>query len=111
FRRRREPPPCPPPQGEGKVSADLVTLTDHKVGRLRLDRPKAIHALTRDMCSAMIAALVEWRERPEVEAVILDHAEGRGFCAGGDVVMIDCSGAGNGSVGSALFFVEYRLHD
>src|SRR5439155_25138050 len=110
FRRRREPPPCPPPQGEGKVSADLVTLTDHKVGRLRLDRPKAIHALTRDMCSAMIAALVEWRERPEVEAVILDHAEGRGFCAGGDVVMLARSGAGDGSEARAFFFEEYRLN-
>jgi enoyl-CoA hydratase len=90
--------------------SDVLTLTDHKVGRLRLDRPKAIHALTRDMCSAMIAALLEWRERPEVEAVMLDHAEGRGFCAGGDVVMLARSGAGDGSEARAFFFEEYRLN-
>ena len=32
----------------------------------------------------MTAALLAWRDDPEVKAVILDHAEGRGFCAGGD---------------------------
>jgi enoyl-CoA hydratase len=92
------------------MSPDVLTLIDHKVGRLRLDRPKAIHALTRDMCSAMIAALVKWRERPEVEAVMLDHAEGRGFCAGGDVVMLARSGATDGAEARAFFFEEYRLN-
>ena len=29
-----------------------------------------------------------------IKAVIIDHAEGRGFCAGGDVVMLANSGAG-----------------
>jgi enoyl-CoA hydratase len=92
------------------MTADVITLADHKVGRLRLNRPKAIHALTRDMCSTMISALLEWRERPEVEAVMLDHAEGRGFCAGGDVVMLARSGAADGSEARAFFFEEYRLN-
>src|SRR3954471_17384968 len=92
------------------MTDDVLTLPQGKVGRLRLNRPKAIHALTKDMCSAMIAALVDWRDRPEVEAVMLDHAEGRGFCAGGDVVMIARSGAGDGSEARAFFHEEYRLH-
>jgi enoyl-CoA hydratase len=58
----------------------------------------------------MIAALLDWRERPEVEAVMLDHAEGRGFCAGGDVVMIARSGAGDGREARAFFHEEYRLN-
>jgi enoyl-CoA hydratase len=92
------------------LNTHVLTPTDHKIGRLRLNRPTAIHALTRDMCSAMIAALVEWRARPEVEAVMLDHAEGRGFCAGGDVVMLARSGAGDGCEARAFFFEEYRLN-
>jgi enoyl-CoA hydratase len=92
------------------VTTDVLTLADHKVGRLRLDRPTAIHALTRDMCSAMIAALLAWRDTPEVEAVMLDHAEGRGFCAGGDVVMLARSGAGDGAEARAFFHEEYRLN-
>jgi enoyl-CoA hydratase/carnithine racemase len=89
---------------------DVLTLIEGRVGRLRLNRPQAIHALTREMCSAMIAALFEWRERREVEAVMIDHAEGRGFCAGGDVVMLARSGAGDGSEARAFFHEEYRLN-
>ena len=62
------------------------------VGRLRLNRPKAIHALTTQMCEAMSAALLRWREDSSVETVVIEHAEGRGFCAGGDVVMLARSG-------------------
>jgi enoyl-CoA hydratase len=89
---------------------DVLALTDQKTGRLRLNRPKAIHALTRDMCTAMIAALLDWREDPAVQAVMLDHAEGRGFCAGGDVVMLARSGASDGAEARAFFFEEYRLN-
>src|SRR4051794_33919602 len=92
------------------MTTEVITRIEGKVARIRLNRPKAIHALTRDMCSAMLAALVEWKERPEVEAVMLDHAEGRGFCAGGDVVMIARSGAGDGSEARAFFHEEYRLN-
>jgi enoyl-CoA hydratase len=92
------------------VTDDVLTAVDRKVGRIRLNRPKAIHALTREMCRAMIAALLEWRDDPAVAAVMLDHAEGRGFCAGGDVVMLARSGAGDGSEARAFFFNEYRLN-
>jgi enoyl-CoA hydratase len=92
------------------MTEDVLTLVQGKIGRIRLDRPKALHALTREMCSAMIAALLDWRTRSEVEAVMLDHAEGRGFCAGGDVVMIARSGAGDGSEARAFFHEEYRLN-
>ena len=92
------------------MTTDVITRIEGKVGRIRLNRPKAIHALTREMCSAMLAALVDWREKREVEAVMLDHAEGRGFCAGGDVVMIARSGAGDGSEARAFFHEEYRLN-
>ena len=89
---------------------DILTFIEGGVGRIRLNRPKAIHALTKEMCSAMMAALVEWRENPEVKAVLLDHAEGRGFCAGGDVRMLAESGASDGSDARAFFHEEYRLN-
>jgi enoyl-CoA hydratase len=89
---------------------DIITSVTGKAGRIRLNRPKAIHALTRDMCSAMIAALIEWREDVRVEIVTVDHASGRGFCAGGDIVMLAESGAGDGSLARAFFHEEYRLN-
>ncbi|MEA3009378.1 MAG: enoyl-CoA hydratase [Sphingomonadales bacterium] len=92
------------------MTEDVITRTEGKVGRIRLNRPKAIHALTREMCGAMIEALLSWREDPDVQAVMIDHAEGRGFCAGGDIVMLARSGAGDGGEARAFFHEEYRLN-
>ena len=89
---------------------EILTAEEGRIGRIRLNRPKALHALTKDMCSAMTEALVAWRSDPAVEAVTMDHAEGRGFCAGGDVRMLAESGASDGSDARDFFFVEYRLN-
>jgi enoyl-CoA hydratase len=90
---------------------DVLARRDGAVGRITLNRPKAIHALTQAMCEAMSAALLEWREDPAVEAIIIDHAPGtRGFCAGGDVVMLAKSGASGGEQADAFFHAEYRLN-
>ena len=90
--------------------SDVLALVEGKAGRIRLNRPKALHALTKDMCSAMTEALVAWRSDPAVEAVTIDHAEGRGFCAGGDVRMLAESGAKDGAEAREFFFTEYRLN-
>jgi enoyl-CoA hydratase len=92
------------------VTDDVLTSVDRGVGRIRLNRPKAIHALTTAMCEAMSAALLKWRNDDNVEAVLIDHAEGRGFCAGGDVVMLARSGSEDASEAKRFFFAEYRLN-
>ncbi len=91
-------------------SSDVLISREGAVGRIRLNRPKAIHALTQGMCETMSEALLGWRDDPEVEAVLIDHAEGRGFCAGGDVVMLAQSGAEDGREAAAFFHAEYRLN-
>lgn len=92
------------------MTDDVLISTQDRVGRIRLNRPKAIHALNTAMCEAMSAALLEWRDDPAVEAIIIDHAEGRGFCAGGDVVMLARSGATDAEEAKRFFFAEYRLN-
>ena len=92
------------------VTDEVITAIDGQVARIRLNRPTALHALTRDMCIAMTEALTEWREDAAVRAVLIDHAEGRGFCAGGDVRMLAESGAQDGAEARAFFFTEYRLN-
>ena len=67
---------------------DVLTYKEGLAGRLRLNRPKALHSLNRQMVRDMAAALIEWRDDPDVRIILIDHAEGRGFCAGGDVVDI-----------------------
>jgi len=92
------------------VTDDVLMSVEGGVGRIRLNRPKAIHALTTHMCEAMSEALLKWRSDDAVEAVIIDHAEGRGFCAGGDVVMLWRSGGGDAEDAKHFFFAEYRLN-
>ena len=92
------------------MTEDILASVDRGVGRIRLNRPRAIHALTTAMCQAMSEALLNWRSDPTVQAVIIDHAEGRGFCAGGDVVMLARSGNGDSEDAKRFFFAEYRLN-
>jgi enoyl-CoA hydratase len=92
------------------ATSDVLTIREGPLGRVRLNRPRAIHALTLEMCEAMSAALLAWRDDPAVKAIVIDHAEGRGFCAGGDVVMLARSGAEDGAEAARFFFAEYRLN-
>lgn len=92
------------------MTDDVLIQTQGSIGRIRLNRPKAIHALTKDMCAAVIDALDAWAEDPAIEAILIDHAEGRGFCAGGDIRMLAESGAGDGAAARAFFRTEYRMN-
>lgn len=93
------------------VTTEVVVRTDGAAGILSLNRPKAIHALTQPMVAAMTAALLAWRDDPAVAVVLIDHAEGRGFCAGGDITLLRESALNDGgAAGRQFFFEEYRLN-
>ena len=97
---------------------EVIAAVDGRVGRLRLNRPRQLHALNTAMCEAMLTALERWRGDEAVEVVLLDHAVSpdddaklaRGFCAGGDIRMIADSGAADGVAARAFFHTEYRLN-
>jgi len=89
----------------------LIVRREGVAGFLSLNRPKAIHALTAEMDHAMTEALLAWRGDDGVKAVIIDHSEGRGFCAGGDVAFLRNSAlTDNGEGGRKFFFEEYQLN-
>lgn len=89
--------------------AEVIVRVEGAVGRLTLNRPQALGALTTNMCRLMIDALLAWREDRAVEAVLIDHAGERGFCAGGDIRALADSVAGDGVAAREFFFTEYRL--
>lgn len=93
------------------MTDDVLIRTNGPIGHISLNRPKALHALTLDMCHAMSAALTEWENDDAIEAVILDHDEGRGFCAGGDINLLRESALNDGGKsGRAFFHDEYQLN-
>ncbi|HXQ16538.1 MAG TPA: enoyl-CoA hydratase/isomerase family protein [Caulobacteraceae bacterium] len=89
---------------------ELIVRRDGALGRLSLNRPAALGALTLGMCEAMTAALLEWRGDPGVTAVMIDHEGPRGFCAGGDIRMLADSAAVGGAAAFGFFHTEYRLN-
>jgi enoyl-CoA hydratase len=88
----------------------IIATREGAAGRLRLNRPKALHSLDLAMVRQMTAALQAWITDPELRLVLIDHAEGRGFCAGGDVVTIANAVDGDEGAARAFFFEEYRLN-
>ncbi|MDQ3074254.1 MAG: enoyl-CoA hydratase/isomerase family protein [Pseudomonadota bacterium] len=100
------------------LTTDVLTYKEGLAGRLRLNRPRALHSLNRAMVNGMAAALNEWRDDPDVRIILIDHATwadgdpklNRGFCAGGDVVDISQNVAGHDTAARAFFFDEYRLN-
>ncbi len=91
--------------------ADVLTHRHGPIGHLSLNRPKALHALTLEMCHAMSAALADWAKDDAIEAIIIDHAEGRGFCAGGDIAFLRNSALNDGGrSGRKFFHDEYQLN-
>ena len=67
------------------MSGDVHCRKEGALGRITLNRPKALNSLTREMCAEIYAALGEWANDAGVKAVAIDAAPGRAFCAGGDI--------------------------
>lgn len=100
------------------VTGDVLAFVDGKAGRIRLNRPRAIHALNTAMCAAILEALAAWEHDPAVQVILIDHApspdgdpkHARGFCAGGDIRMLATSGAGDAVEARQFFLTEYRMN-
>lgn len=81
------------------------------VGRITLERPQALNALSYEMIRALTAVFDAWRHDPEVSLVVLDGAGERGFCAGGDVrELYEYTIAGHVAEALRFFRDEYRLN-
>lgn len=65
--------------------SDLVVARQGRLGRITLNRPKALNALTYGMVTEMHAALKQFARDDMVSAVLVEGAGERGLCAGGDI--------------------------
>ncbi|MFJ9908240.1 enoyl-CoA hydratase/isomerase family protein [Streptomyces sp. NPDC101152] len=80
------------------------------VGRILLNRPKALNALTTGMVAAIDRVLAAWEHRP-LSAVVLASTSPKAFCAGGDIRTIrEYSLAGDAEASERFFSSEYRLN-
>lgn len=90
---------------------DIIIRKDGRAGLITLNRPKALNALTWDMCLAIEAALDDWRNDDDVALIIIDGAGERAFCSGGDIADMYKSGQDRDyEYGRNFWRDEYRLN-
>ena len=91
--------------------SDIDIRIEGRAGRITLQRPDALNALTYDMCLAIEAALDAWRTDASVGLVLIDAAGDRAFCAGGDIAEMYRTGTnGDYAYGQRFWADEYRMN-
>jgi enoyl-CoA hydratase len=99
---------------DGTVFAGVDRRGRHGLGRITLNRPRALNALDHRMVLGITAVLAAWVDDPEVQVVVLAGAGDRGLCAGGDMRALHgaVSGGGADELAQARSFFrdEYRLN-
>src|SRR6266571_852335 len=89
---------------------DLIARREGAVGVIRLNRPRAINAVTLEMSRDIDKALDEFESDPAVGLILLEGAGERGLCAGGDIRALYESSKVSGDLGKVLWREEYILN-
>lgn len=89
---------------------EIDIRVEGRAGRITLNRPKALNALTYPQVTAMTEALKSWRDDPAVEFILLDGAGDRALCAGGDVRVLYDKRETDPGLAARFWADEYRLN-
>ena len=92
------------------AKGDLIARKEGSVGILRLNRPKAINAVTLEMFHDIDKALDAFEADPEIAVIVLEGAGERGLCAGGNIRALWESSKAKGDLGKILWRDEYILN-
>ena len=91
--------------------SDVEIRIEGRAGRITLNRPSALNALTWEMCGAIERALDAWAEDDAVALVVIDGAGERAFCSGGDISEMYRTGrAGDYGYGRRFWADEYQMN-
>jgi enoyl-CoA hydratase len=89
---------------------DLIVRREGAAGVIRLNRPKAINAVTLEMFRDVDKALDIFEADPAVGSILLEGAGERGLCAGGDIRALYEDSKVGGDLGKILWREEYILN-
>ena len=93
-----------------QAEGDLIARREGGCGVIRLNRPKAINAVTLEMFRDVDRALDQFEADPAVAVILLEGAGERGLCAGGDIRALWESSKVRGDLGKILWREEYILN-
>lgn len=63
----------------------IATQDGHYIGTMTLNDPKALNALSVDMCKLMANQLTKWATDDSIVAILLKGSGEKAFCAGGNI--------------------------
>ena len=91
--------------------ADIDIRVEGKIGRITLNRPEALNALTYEMVLKVEDTLDAWANDDRVALILIDAIGDKAFCAGGDIQeMYDTASAGDYEYGRRFWRDEYRMN-
>ena len=90
--------------------SEVFVRVEGVAGRITLNRPNALNALTHGMVCAIHRTLDAWRDDPRVTRVVIDGAGDRAFCGGGDIRYLYEHGRSDPASCREFWRDEYRLN-
>ena len=92
------------------TSTGVEVTLDGSVGRIVLDRPRSLNALTLPMVEQLEEVLRAWADEP-LRAITISSTSERAFCAGGDIRQVRQNTLdGEGAASLQFFATEYRVN-
>lgn len=91
-------------------TTDVLFEEKGHAGLIILNRPKALNALTHEMCVVMHRQLERWLIDDAVHHVLIKSNSEKAFCAGGDIRQVAENGPENIDKSLPFFADEYRLN-
>ncbi|GAA1653133.1 enoyl-CoA hydratase/isomerase family protein [Actinoplanes couchii] len=88
----------------------VITTVDGRLGRIVLNRPAALNALTTEMVGIVHDTLRAWHDDDRVRTVLITGAGERGLCAGGDLRAMHADAVSGGGGSLEFFTREYDLN-
>ncbi|HZR72739.1 enoyl-CoA hydratase/isomerase family protein [Bradyrhizobium sp.] len=98
------------PAAAADADGDLIVRREGAAGIIRLNRPKALNAMTYEMSQGIDAALDQFETDTAVSVVLLEGAGERGLCAGGDIRGLYESSKAGGDLGKVFWRQEYVMN-
>lgn len=92
------------------MTDDILFSVRNGVATIQLNRPKALNALTHDMCVPLERHLRDWAKDPAVKTVIIKGSGEKAFCAGGDIRKLADREPGGAEYRRRFWHDEYRCN-
>lgn len=93
-----------------EVLFDEIAGKEGDLGLITLNRPQVLNSLNLNMINALSQQLKLWATTENIKAVVIRAAEGRAFCAGGDIRLTYERMKHHDPAMAEFFNIEYQLN-